>query len=506
MKTILNKIASREYLPFLILFGVLVLLIELAPINYVLHFSLDDSFYYLKTASNQAQGFGSTFDRVNFTNGYHPLWFWIVSGMFFLLKLFGVILPESQYRFVFTVTALINMGSLLLLHKIWKAVFGVKPSATLYLLLGSVVFFFVVGLETQIALLLFCLYLHSFYSNSRGSTRGLYLRACFVSFLFVSRLDFVLFFFPVIAYTEFQGAKQGLKYSGFAPILFTVIAFTLLVSTVVYNYCSFGEYFTISSKIEFHLNQFLFLKNMPSPSGKPITFGLLIFAISGGAAHSVEYVIFPKRLISQFEKTVILFYIASLGFITVHSCFNLGGIKEWYYPYPLFFCILLLYMISSRYKTFNRTLKIISIIGMILFVTIFRLNYYNFDDAYIYAKRVESIVKPNETVYQYDLSGIISFFSNRNVVNGDGLINSNEYYEYLHTGNLNGYFARHPIDYYSTGSFLDRVKDAVFRDTLPVPGGYRFELPSKNISVILPFESGGIFRKKAGLFYLVKAR
>ena len=34
----------------------------------------DDSFFYLKTAANIADGKGSTFDEINVTNGYHPLY------------------------------------------------------------------------------------------------------------------------------------------------------------------------------------------------------------------------------------------------------------------------------------------------------------------------------------------------------------------------------------------------------------------------------------------------
>ena len=39
---------------------------------YVLCF--DDAFYYFEIARNSAQGFGLTFDRINLTNGFHPLW------------------------------------------------------------------------------------------------------------------------------------------------------------------------------------------------------------------------------------------------------------------------------------------------------------------------------------------------------------------------------------------------------------------------------------------------
>jgi hypothetical protein len=34
----------------------------------------DDCFYYYRTALNIAAGTSSTFDGINFTNGYHPLW------------------------------------------------------------------------------------------------------------------------------------------------------------------------------------------------------------------------------------------------------------------------------------------------------------------------------------------------------------------------------------------------------------------------------------------------
>lgn len=34
----------------------------------------DDAYYYFEVAQNLALGYGSTFDRINPTNGYHPLW------------------------------------------------------------------------------------------------------------------------------------------------------------------------------------------------------------------------------------------------------------------------------------------------------------------------------------------------------------------------------------------------------------------------------------------------
>jgi hypothetical protein len=40
--------------------------------------TVDDSYYYLKTAENAASGYGFTFDQINPTNGFHPLWMMIL--------------------------------------------------------------------------------------------------------------------------------------------------------------------------------------------------------------------------------------------------------------------------------------------------------------------------------------------------------------------------------------------------------------------------------------------
>src|SRR5262249_22089384 len=46
--------------------------------------TVDDSYYYLKTADNAAHGYGLTFDRINPTNGFHPLWMAILVPLAWL--------------------------------------------------------------------------------------------------------------------------------------------------------------------------------------------------------------------------------------------------------------------------------------------------------------------------------------------------------------------------------------------------------------------------------------
>jgi len=45
----------------------------------------DDAYYYFGVARNLAAGHGSTFDGIHSTNGYHPLWCWLLVPVFALV-------------------------------------------------------------------------------------------------------------------------------------------------------------------------------------------------------------------------------------------------------------------------------------------------------------------------------------------------------------------------------------------------------------------------------------
>lgn len=55
-------------------------------------FTRDDAYYYFKVAQNISEGSGSTFDGLNPTNGYHPLWMLVCIPVFTLARL-DLILP-----------------------------------------------------------------------------------------------------------------------------------------------------------------------------------------------------------------------------------------------------------------------------------------------------------------------------------------------------------------------------------------------------------------------------
>jgi hypothetical protein len=72
---------------------------------------IDDGFYYLQVARNLARGHGSTFDRVNVTNGYQPLWGLALTPLFWFAQS-----PESGMRAALVLAAVLSGLALLCLY------------------------------------------------------------------------------------------------------------------------------------------------------------------------------------------------------------------------------------------------------------------------------------------------------------------------------------------------------------------------------------------------------
>ena len=77
-------------------------------------FTRDDAYYYFKVAQNISEGRGVTFDGINLTNGYHPLWMLICIPIFALAR-FDLILP---LRVLLLVMAALNVATGILIYRL----------------------------------------------------------------------------------------------------------------------------------------------------------------------------------------------------------------------------------------------------------------------------------------------------------------------------------------------------------------------------------------------------
>lgn len=174
-------------------------------------FSRDDAFYYFKVAQNITEGLGSTFDGINLTNGYHPLWMIICTPIFALAR-FDLILP---LRVLLMVMAGLNAATAILIYRLVKINLShaVALLAAMFwafnLYIHSVVYEF--GLETPIAafaIVLFIYKLSQFEKEWRTkpvTTRQLVILALVAIMVMFSRLDLVFLAVLIGIWIIFRG-------------------------------------------------------------------------------------------------------------------------------------------------------------------------------------------------------------------------------------------------------------------------------------------------------------
>src|SRR5258706_901756 len=160
-------------------------------------FTRDDAYYYFKVAQNIAEGMGSTFDGINPTNGYHPLWMVICVPIFALAR-FDLILP---LRILVMVMAGFNAATAVLIYRLIRSNLShavaliAAPFWAFNLYIHFIVYEF--GLETPLAafaVVLFIYKLSQFEKTWRTravTTRQLATLAGISVFVLFSRLDLI---------------------------------------------------------------------------------------------------------------------------------------------------------------------------------------------------------------------------------------------------------------------------------------------------------------------------
>ncbi len=102
---------------FAIIILSLYLFLALSNINAVLNWFLtDDAFYYFKVAQNISEGAGFSFDGLNLSNGFQPLWMFICIPVFSLAR-FDLLLP---FRVLLVIIGLFHLSSFLLIYRLLR--------------------------------------------------------------------------------------------------------------------------------------------------------------------------------------------------------------------------------------------------------------------------------------------------------------------------------------------------------------------------------------------------
>jgi hypothetical protein len=215
-------------------------------------FVRDDAYYYFKVAQNIAEGHGSTFDGINLTNGYHPLWMLICIPIFALAK-YDLILP---LRVLLVVIAIIHTATSVMIYRLIKAHLShaVAIAAAVFWSFNNYIHATVyeMGLETPIAVfsVVLVIYALSKFEAERRTNDIPAKRIAWLGFIaalaMFSRLDLVFFAVIIGIWVVFRDTPMRIL----APLDIAIIFFSMTFSVILRT--GFASYNTIyaSSAIE----------------------------------------------------------------------------------------------------------------------------------------------------------------------------------------------------------------------------------------------------------------
>ena len=200
----------------------------------------DDAFYYFKIAQNIAIGLGSTFDGINLTNGYHPLW------MFFLTPVYQVFSDKYlALTFIKLITSFFWFLSILILYEISQLLANkivVLPSLIVLIVFNSLFF---KGMETAVLLPVVLLLIYQTIKYKVFSKKFLKNRIIFnigllLALIFLARLDSVFVFASYVTYFFFVRLKIVGNFKK-ALILTLKIILPVCITAIIYLFIN--QYF-----------------------------------------------------------------------------------------------------------------------------------------------------------------------------------------------------------------------------------------------------------------------
>jgi len=249
----LKRIAPFEVLLVIFMLGLHFYAATADPYAFPNHwFVRDDAYYYFKVAQNIVEGHGSTFDGINVTNGYHPLWMLVCIPIFALAK-YDLILP---LRILLMVVAVIHAATSVMIYRLIRnhLSHAVAILAAVFWSFDSYIHstIYKMGLETPIAIFFIVLVIYvlaKFEKEWRASQPPLKRFAWLglvAALAMFSRLDLVFFAVIIGVWVVFR--ETPIRY--FLPLDMAVI-FIAMTSSVLLR-LDFNSYNTTyaSSAVE----------------------------------------------------------------------------------------------------------------------------------------------------------------------------------------------------------------------------------------------------------------
>jgi hypothetical protein len=483
------------------------------PILFWVNFIYDDGCFYVKTAYNFSQGFGSTFDGVNPTNGYQPLWFIVLAAVFYVISLFaGGLSPQFLIRITIFIHFLLLYLTFYYTYRSFRIILpkhSVFASVFLsFSLCITPVFIRNVGMETSIATLLFAVYFWIKCREIVMKEDHFIYKIILLMLVVLTRVDFLSTLVPILILYECYD-KDLRKYFG----KLVRMSFPVILTAILYflnNYYNFGNFFTVSSFTKSHFGN-IYLIQEPGHLLHFFTYQAILSADVFILSAIVLFLVFKPHsekgsVWRQIEIFLLWILIGFILFTIQNILFNKEILREWYFAGPIFFMAISVTLILKNSRFLKASLAFVFMFVFIYYTYNARVVHQKYDSFYDYALELKELVPEGDEVLQIDYSGMIGLLSERRVVNGDGLINSFEFNEHVKNNTMKEYIKKYHIDYFSTYMAVIDSSTNTITSAERSLGGWELTFPIEKIVYRKPQNFDSYYNPKQCEWFLISLK
>lgn len=433
----------------------------------IVKFTLDDGFYYFKIAANIADGKGSTFDGIHLTDGYHPLWAWLLVLLFKLTDD-----PFVRVRLALTLTQVFGLAATYLLYRLLRPRFGMTVATLAAGLYGTSRAVFADQITGQEFALFAFLMVLTVLLWERTSTCLTYSRLALVGGVMgltvLSRLDAILML-PASILCLWLRQRPNVSSWFVSSAILVAVCGMVIVPYFAWKLPATKRVMTVSGRIKTWWGQ----KELPRLFGKehfrvslremvitdakdaalpirtlfepflsrmgrarPIATLLVAYAIWVVASVGVKYILSEALGIRLLFGYGILHYLA-------YGIWLLGNYQGYQTPEFLLITVLTAIGLKRGWEFLkgcrnHNIFAPIMVLGVVVYSGILTANYIRHytlssaehnphSDLFQMAVWMQSHIPQNAKVGAWS-AGILGYFSQRCVINLDGLVNSHDYF------------------------------------------------------------------------------
>ncbi len=431
-------------------------LARLPPADFVTLFP-DDAYFYMKTAWHAARGSGTTFDGINLTNGYHPLYLGLLTALSSVVPLVDV----PGMLAVFWLDTLLSLGWLVVMGAVARSLsWTAWQSGALMLGLLPIAAIPDFGMEPNVLMPLAWAYVVAVWRHDGRPGRAL-AAGLLGALACLARLDSALFVGLVALST--MGARGEIRWplpwtSMRTALLLVGPSVAALAGYSAVNLAVFGRGTSVSS----------WLKMGPTAPDAAVASGFqgLLTELAVAGCVAVALIALGRAARARRAEAWRLAGLAAwlVAYQAILALFLRGGIELWYFPLPLTVALLIgVDLVPRVFASFDpratrAALGLVMVGGVVFSALLIRgqvNRWWLFADGVAMGRWIDAHLPPDAVVYEVDNAGLVGYFAGRPLINGDGLINGWDYQRDLRSGRLPEYLRRTGVGYLVSDEYED---------------------------------------------------